>query len=216
MVCVATGQINIKAIWFDVKMSGMEINTKSVDTSAENALSEDHVDEILTEWSIERPDLDVSAQGIVGRVLRLSRYFERDLAATFMECGLNGGQLDVLATLRRCGGASGLSASQLANKCMLSTASMTNRLDRLESMQLIERTWELRDRRVTRIALTSKGQALINDAFPAHVENQDRMVALLSREERELLSALLRRLLLTYEFAPAIKTESGGTEGDYR
>src|SRR3954468_8353487 len=79
----------------------------------------DHVDEILNEWAVERPDLDVSAQGVVGRVLRLSRFFERALAVTFHQFGINGGEFDVLATLRRCGGEAGLTASQLADRCML-------------------------------------------------------------------------------------------------
>lgn len=161
----------------------------------------DHVDEILGEWAVERPDLDVSAEGIVGRVLRLSRFFERALAATFHQFGINGGEFDVLATLRRCGGKAGLAASQLADKCMLSTAAMTNRLDRLEAMNLIQRRSDPGDRRVVRVALTEEGRGLINRAFVAHVENQDRAVAVLPAEEREGLAALLRRILLTYEAA---------------
>lgn len=159
----------------------------------------DHVDEILGEWAVERPDLDVSAEGVVGRVLRLSRFFERALASTFHEFGINGGEFDVLATLRRCGAAAGLTASQLANKCMLSTAAMTNRLDRLEALKVVERRPDPRDRRVVRVALTSDGRTLINDAFTAHAENQDCAVTVLSSEERDLLAALLRRVLLTFE-----------------
>ena len=163
------------------------------------AVGQDHVDEILAEWATERPDLDVSTQGVVGRVLRLSRFFERALASTFHRYGLNGGEFDVLATLRRCGGEGGLTASQLAAKCMLSTAAMTNRLDRLEAMNVVERRAEPRDRRVVRVALTDEGRALIDEAFTAHVHNQDQTVAVLSNEEQDLLAALLRRLLLTFE-----------------
>ena len=159
----------------------------------------DHVDEILSEWAVERPDLDVSAQGVVGRVLRLSRFFERALASAFHQFGINGGEFDVLATLRRCGGADGLTASQLAAKCMLSTAAMTNRLDRLEAVDLVERRAEPRDRRVVRVALTAEGRHLIDHAFAAHVDNQRGMVSALSVEEQDLLAALLRRLLLSFE-----------------
>jgi len=163
------------------------------------ATMKDHVDGILGEWAIERPDLDVSAEGVVGRVLRLSRFFERALASTFHEFGLNGGEFDVLATLRRCGASAGLTASQLADRCMLSTAAMTNRLDRLEAMNLIERRSDPRDRRVVRVALTEDGRQLITRAFDAHVENQDRVVAVLSAEDQDHLAALLRRVLLSLE-----------------
>jgi len=159
----------------------------------------DHVDEILAEWAVERPDLDVSAQGVVGRTLRLSRFFERTLANTFNRFGLNGGEFDVLATLRRCGSETGLTASQLASKCMLSTAAMTNRLDRLEAMNVIERHSDQRDRRLVRVVLTGEGRTLIDVAFTAHVENQARAVTALSSEEQDLLAALLRRILVACE-----------------
>jgi DNA-binding MarR family transcriptional regulator len=159
----------------------------------------DHVDEILGDWAVERPDLDVSAQGVVGRVLRLSRFYERALATTFDGFGINGGEFDVLATLRRCGGETGLAASKLADRCMLSTAAMTNRLDRLEAVDLIERRSDPRDRRVVLVALTDQGRKLIDEAFTAHVENQDRTVAVFSAEERDLLAGLLRRALVAFE-----------------
>jgi DNA-binding MarR family transcriptional regulator len=169
----------------------------------------DHVDEILDEWAVERPDLDVAAQGVVGRVLRLSRFFEQALAPTFRGFGINGGEFDVLATLRRCGGEDGLIASHLAKRCMLSSAAMTNRLDRLEAMNLVERRSDPKDRRVVRVALTSKGRELIDDAFVAHVKNQDGTVAILSTEERDVLAALLRRLLVTFEAGPPTGKRAG-------
>ncbi len=172
-----------------------------------SSTGQDHVDEILAEWAIERPDLDVSTQGVVGRVLRLSRFFGRALASTFGEFGLNGGEFDVLATLRRCAGDGGLTASQLADKCMLSTAAMTNRLDRLETMNTVERRADSWDRRVVRVALTSKGRRLIDAAFTAHVKNQDRAVAVLSSEEQDLLAAMLRQLLLAFESGTHAKNE---------
>jgi DNA-binding MarR family transcriptional regulator len=172
----------------------------------------DHVDEILDEWAVERPELDVAAQGVVGRVLRLSRFFERALAPTFQAFGINGGEFDVLATLRRCGGEAGLIASHLAKRCMLSSAAMTNRLDRLEAMNLVERRSEPDDRRVVRVALTGKGRELIDNAFTAHVENQDHTVAVLSTEERDTLATLLRRVLVAFE--AGTPTKNGPVRND--
>lgn len=166
-------------------------------------IDRDHVDEILTEWRSEKPQVDVAAQGVVGRVLRLSRYFERDLADTFRTFGIRGGEFDVLATLRRCGGTRGLPASELADRCMLSSAAMTNRLDGLEAANLVRRATDESDRRVIRIVLTPAGRRLIDDAFPAHAANQSHMVEALSEEEQDLLAVLLRRLLVGYESAEA-------------
>lgn len=166
----------------------------------------DHVDEILHEWAIEKPEVDVSAQGIVGRVLRLSRYFERDLGDTFRQFDIRGGEFDVLATLRRCGDETGLPASELASRCMLSSAAMTNRLDGLEAADLVQRVMDTSDRRVVRIQLTATGRRLIDEAFPAHAANQDRMVDLLTASEREQLTSLLRRLLASYEHRGSAST----------
>jgi DNA-binding MarR family transcriptional regulator len=159
----------------------------------------DHVAEILADWAIERPDVDVSAQGVVGRVLRLSRLFERGLATVFTQYHINGGEFDVLATLRRVGGENGLSASSLASRCMLSSAAMTNRLDRLEATGLVRRGTDAVDGRVVRISLTDSGRRLIDEAFPLHARNQDEMLESLSAEEREILAGLLGRLLQAWE-----------------
>lgn len=164
---------------------------------------DDHVAEILADWAAERPDVDVSAQGVVGRVLRLSRLFERGLATVFSQYQINGGEFDVLATLRRVGGEAGLSASDLASRCMLSSAAMTNRLDRLEDMGLVRRRPDPADGRVVRISLTAAGRDLIDDAFPLHAKNQDAMLTMLSGDERQNLADLLARVLQSWETNPA-------------
>lgn len=161
--------------------------------------AQDHVAEILADWAVERPDVDLSAQGVVGRVLRLSRLFERGLATVFAQYRINGGEFDVLATLRRVGGGSGLSASSLASRCMLSSAAMTNRLDRLEATGLVRRGTDSVDGRVVRISLTDSGRQLIDEALPLHAKNQDTMLESLSPEERETLAQLLGRLLHAWE-----------------
>jgi DNA-binding MarR family transcriptional regulator len=170
---------------------------------------QDHVQEILADWAIERPDVDVSAQGVVGRVLRLSRLFERGLATVFAQYHINGGEFDVLATLRRVGGKEGLPASGLASRCMLSSAAMTNRLDRLEGMGLVRRGADSADGRVVRISLTNTGRRLIDEAFPLHAKNQDAMLAMLSEEDRRRLAQLLARVLRAWESGP--DTPDNGT-----
>jgi DNA-binding MarR family transcriptional regulator len=156
---------------------------------------------MLAEWAAQRPDIDVSAQGVVGRILRLSRVFERELASVFEQFGINGGEFDVLATLRRTDEPDGLTASGLASRCMLSSAAMTNRLDRLEATGLVRRLPDRADRRVVRTSLTPPGRRLIDEVFPLHARNQDRMLMMLSNEERDLAASLLARILTAYESA---------------
>ena len=61
----------------------------------------DGVDLILEQWRRERPDLDHSPIGVVGRVSRLGREIEQRLEPVYADHGLEPGWHDVLATLRR-------------------------------------------------------------------------------------------------------------------
>ncbi|MDQ3222192.1 MAG: MarR family transcriptional regulator [Gemmatimonadota bacterium] len=159
----------------------------------------DAVDEILRQWSVERPDLDVSAMGVFGRLSRAARMLGRSLAQTFGRYGLNGGEFDVLATLRRAGGPYGLTPTDLYRSMMLSSAAMTNRIDRLEERGLVAREPDPDDRRGVRIRLTNEGFELIDGAVTAHVEGEERLLAALSEEERQHLAELLGKLMLSMQ-----------------
>lgn len=154
----------------------------------------DAVDEILRQWAVERPDLDVSAMGVFGRLSRAARLLDKLLAQTFRRYGLNGGEFDVLAALRRAGEPYSLTPTELYRSMMLSSAAMTNRIDRLENRKLVAREPDPEDRRGVRIRLTREGFGLIEDAVAAHVEGEERLLAALSAQEREYLAELLARL----------------------
>lgn len=159
----------------------------------------DAVEWILRQWAEERPDLDVSAMGVFGRLSRAARLLDRSLARTFARYGLNGGEFDVLAALRRAGGSHGLTPTELYRSMMLSSAAMTNRLDRLEGRGLVVRVPDPRDRRGVRISLTANGLDLVEDAVTAHVEGEEVLLGGLNQEERERLAGLLGKLLLSME-----------------
>ncbi len=159
----------------------------------------DAVDRILGQWAIERPDLDASPMGVFGRLSRGVKVLDRSLAATFAEFGLNGGEFDVLATLRRSGEPYSLTPTELFRSMMLSSAAMTNRLDRLEQRGLVERSPDPSDRRGVRITLTEEGLELVNRAVEAHLEGERRLLGALDAEERERLADLLRKLLVSME-----------------
>ncbi|WLP53903.1 MarR family winged helix-turn-helix transcriptional regulator [Agrobacterium fabrum] len=159
----------------------------------------DHVDHILAQWRKERPDLDVGPMGLLGRLHRLSTYLGREVEAVLMKHGLSSSAFDVLATLRRAGSPYQLSPGDLLAMTMVSSGTMTNRIDQLEKAGLVERIHNPQDRRSVLISLTERGFAIVEEAVGAHVDNQHRLVAHLSEEERDTLDGLLKRFLQDFE-----------------
>jgi DNA-binding MarR family transcriptional regulator len=161
-------------------------------------MESDPVDKILSQWRQERPDLDVSPMGIIGRIIRLAKHLEQAIQETFSEFGLTIGEFDVLATLRRSGCPYQLSPTELFNTLMVSSGTMTYRIDRLEQAELVQRIPDLSDRRGTQIKLTDKGFDIIEKAVEAHVVNEHRILNGLDVTEREVLTQLLRKLLVSF------------------
>jgi len=162
-------------------------------------IDKDHVDKILAQWRRERPELDVSAMGLLGRLARLRAHVSREQEKVFAEHGLTSASFDVLATLRRSGPPFQLSPGNLLAATMVTSGTMTNRIDQLEKAGLVERLNNPEDRRGVIIALTPEGLKRINAAATAHVANQQRLVAGLAPGDREALDALLRKFLATLE-----------------
>lgn len=159
----------------------------------------DHVDKITAQWNRERPDLDTGPMGLLGRLARLRTHLGRELEKAFAVHGLNSATFDVLATLRRSGAPYRLSPGELLATTMVSSGTMTNRLDQLEKAGLVERTHNPEDRRGVIIALTEKGLSLVDAAVTSHVQNQQRLVEGLSADERAALDGLLRTFLAKFE-----------------
>jgi DNA-binding MarR family transcriptional regulator len=160
----------------------------------------DHVDRILEEWAAEWPGLDMSPQGIVGRISRLSRFLERGLVTTFEKFRLNGGEFDVLATLRRRAGTEeAMSPTSLADALMLSSAAMTNRIDRLVEAGLVTRERDEADRRAVWVRLSDPGRQLIDRALVEHAATEAELIDALTPTEQKTLAKLLRKLLVPIE-----------------
>ena len=159
----------------------------------------DQVDRILAQWQAERPDLDVGPMGLMGRLKRLQVHLSRGLEPVFARYGLNAASFDVLATLRRSGPPYALSPSDLMDWTMVSSGTMTNRIDRLTEAGLVSRKRNPEDGRGSVVALTQEGLALIDEAVSAHVSNQHALISQLSAEEREQLDCLLSRWLSAFE-----------------
>lgn len=159
----------------------------------------DQVDRILAQWRAERPDLDVGPMGTLGRMSRLVRHLREGMDQVFAAHGLNRASFDVLATLRRSGPPFALSPSELIEWTMVTSGTMTNRIDRLEAAGLVERRRNPDDKRGFLIGLTDKGHALIEEAVTEHVANQRRLTAALSDDERAALDALIAKWLAAFE-----------------
>ncbi|MFE7742731.1 MarR family winged helix-turn-helix transcriptional regulator [Nocardia sp. NPDC057455] len=159
----------------------------------------DAVDAIVAQWERERPDLDLEAMAVVGRLSRLLVVAQREIEAVFGKHGLQRGEFDVLAALRRSGEPFELNPSALADTLMLSRAGMTGRLDRLESAGLVRRVPDAQDRRAVRVALTTAGRELVDAVVTEHTANEARMLSVLTAGERTELDRIARILLSSME-----------------
>jgi DNA-binding MarR family transcriptional regulator len=163
----------------------------------------DRVARIQEQWRVERPDLDVSPQGVIGRLHRLANHLTTELCAVYQQHGLSEGEFDVLATLRRSGAPYELAAGELAEHTMVTTGGLTKRLDRLEAGGLITRRRSDTDGRGRVVRLTTAGRRVIDQAFTDHMRNERRLLDQLSRDDAEQLESLLARWLARYEFGAA-------------
>lgn len=159
----------------------------------------DEVDRIIAAWRHERPDLDVAPLDVLSRVSRLARHLDRARAAAFSELGLEAWEFDVLSALRRGGAPYQLSPGQLVTQTLVTSGTMTNRVDRLTARGLVERLPDLHDRRGVIVRLTPAGRRAVDDALAGLLERERGLLAELSDGEREQLSDLLRRLVLPFE-----------------
>lgn len=156
----------------------------------------DRADRAVAQWNQERPDLDVSTMRVLGRLAECALVISRDrINPLFARFGLQPGEFDVLATLRRSGNPYALTPTALYEDAMISSGSMTNRIDRLEAAGLVKRTANPSDGRATLVMLTRQGLKLIDEAVEAHVRNQAEVLAALDAKEQAQLSGLLAKLL---------------------
>ena len=151
----------------------------------------DHVGRIQQQWARERPDLDTSPMGIIGRLHRLADALHAELRPVFESAGLSDGDFDVLAALRRSGEPFALTPGQLAETTMITSGTVTKRVDRLAAAGLVTRERVEHDGRVRRIARTSSGRRLVDEVLERHVANEERLLAGFSDIERARLARLL-------------------------
>ncbi|SCK12336.1 MarR family winged helix-turn-helix transcriptional regulator [Vogesella sp. LIG4] len=159
----------------------------------------DAVAAILQQWQRERPDLDASPMGIIGRLGRCTALLRGRLDETFARFGLSSWEFDVLATLRRAGSPYCLAPTALFRTLMITSGTMTRQLQQLEGRGLIGRLPNPDDARSQLVQLSAAGLALIDEAVAAHVANEHAILAPLAAAERAQLEQGLIRLLALLE-----------------
>lgn len=156
----------------------------------------DFIDELVAQWQRERPDIDSHLMAVAGRIRRIAGLVERNLEDVFAPFGLVLGRFEVLAALRRAGDPYCLSPTDLYNSLLTSSGAMTNRIDRLEEAGLVVRRPDPEDRRGILVCLTPKGKELADQAVMVAVDTYKTGFAPLTYEESQVLTALLRKLLI--------------------
>lgn len=169
----------------------------------DDTVGEDAVDRIVGQWHIQRPDLDPTPIGVVGRLSRVARLLEQELRAHFAAHGLQPYEFDILATLRRAGPPYRRSAGALVAASMVTSGAITHRIDRLVDKQLVTRETDPDSRRRVLVMLTDEGRRLVDEVLTAHVAHETRLLSPLEPGERQQLAGLLRRLLIGLGDTPA-------------
>ncbi len=172
---------------------GKIVHVANDDVPLNNPL--DRVAQIQMEWRRERPDLDPSPQGVIGRLHLIGVELTERLVAVYGEFGLSEGEFDVLATLRRAGEPFERAAGELADHTLITTGGLTKRVDRLEARGLVERRVEASDARKRLVRLTPAGQDVIDRAIAAHLENEHSILEELGAADAEALEPILIRWL---------------------
>ena len=157
----------------------------------------DEVDRLIAAWQKERPDLDFSPLAVLSRITRISKHLDIARRNAFAELETWG--FDVLASLRRVGDPYQLSPGQLIQETMVTSGTMTNRLDRLEELGLITRTQDPSDGRGSLVTLTKAGAKAVDSAMEDLLGRERELLKMLNKGEQSELAALLRELAIHFE-----------------
>lgn len=161
----------------------------------------DEVDQIVAAWQQQRPDLDVAPLAVLSRISRLAHHLDKARAAAFEAHDLESWEFDVLAALRRAGSPFCLSPSELLRQTMVTSGTMTNRIDRLSTSRLVTRQPDPTDGRGVLVQLTAEGLARVDAALSDLLTREQSILGTLTLEERVALADLLRTLIAPFDQA---------------
>ena len=158
----------------------------------------DEVDELVEAWARERADLDLDPVAVFSRISRLSRHLDLARRRAFSAHAIESWEFDVLAALRRAGAPYELSPGRLLRETLVTSGTMTNRVDRLAARGLVERYPDPEDRRGVIVRLTPEGKSAVDGAFEALLDAERTLLADLPARDQARLADLLRTLLAPF------------------
>ncbi|CAN5279351.1 MarR family transcriptional regulator TamR [soil metagenome] len=156
----------------------------------------DEVDRLVAAWRRERPDVDVAPMEVLSRVNRIAYHLDRARRLAFAAYGLEPWEFDVLSALRRAGSPYELSPGRLIRETLVTSGTMTNRVDRLANKGLVERRPDQQDRRSIQVRLTDSGRDAVDGALDELLESEQKLLAGLTPEAAGMLADVLRTLIL--------------------
>lgn len=159
----------------------------------------DKVDRVVDAWRRERPDLDVEPLLVLSRISRLARHLDLLRRAAFAGKGLETWEFDVLAALRRAGEPYALSPGELVRKLLVTSGTMTNRIDRLTERGLVDRHPDPKDRRGVVVTLTAEGIRRVDEALESLIDKERDALAELSDDDFHALAGHLKTLMMRFE-----------------
>ena len=161
----------------------------------------DEVDDLIAAWRQQRPDLDVAPLQVLSRVSRLARHLDIARRGAFAAHGLESWEFDVLSALRRAGPPFQLTPGALLRATLVTSGTMTNRIDRLASAGLVYREPDPSDRRGVLVTLSERGRSVVDAALTDLLDREQALLAALSDDQRPVLADLLRTLLVPFDAA---------------
>ncbi|MGO4462180.1 MarR family winged helix-turn-helix transcriptional regulator [Streptomyces sp. M-16] len=175
-------------------------------------MEKDTVATFIGQWQTERPDLaeELWPIEVLARIQRMTRIIDKQLKVFMAGHGLEVGEFDVLASLRRSGPPYALTAGALVPAAMVTSGAITNRIDRLEAKGLVERVRDAADRRSVRIRLTEPGRTLCESVMEEHLKHYAELLAPLDRDTSRTVAEALRTLLLAHGDTAAAPVATAG------
>ena len=187
--------------------------TAPADSDAEilgEPLLRDEVDDLVAAWRAQRPDLDVEPMQVLSRISRLARHLDIARRGAFAEHGLESWEFDVLSALRRQGPPFQLTPGALLPATLVTSGTMTNRIDRLMRKELVRREPDPRDKRGVLVTLTDQGQKRVDAALAGLLRRERALLAGLDDAERRHLADLMRILLAPFDNELSLKVGGYG------
>lgn len=148
----------------------------------------------LQQLASDVPNVDQDAVASFMALIKVSGQAINALESHFAAHNLSQGRFFVLMFLYIAGD-EGLSATKIAEKALVTRATMTGLIDSLEREELVKRHPHPTDRRTNVVRITKKGHDLMDTILPDHYGKLMDYMSELEKDEKQQLVDLLRKVM---------------------